>query len=796
MSNISLIHSPAQLAIPREWTVFPLHGFVEDTAASKGLQCLCGKLDCQNWGKHPKWLFSQLQAGEKAPIGEGDGIGLATGERSGVVVIDLDWKPVGHPKYPAGLNGLEEFAALIGAGGIPPTLMVATPGNGFHLYFQWPGFKCKNSVSELAPGVDVRGDGGYVVLPPTRHKSGGVYEFVNWGTPIAPLPEWIAGRLATGSSAATIAPPIARPDLPENLTTQDGWDAIDRATRVITTASDGRRNATLFQVCAALGDRAYVGDLNLEDARHAIRTAIATAGWSDPDKTLDTMERGFEKGRNKARPLIVVGADLHRVVTEACEALAADDHMFQRQGELVRMVRVLAREVDGVPEGTPVLRAVHKATLRGQMTAVADWRRRQKGELLRIVPSDDVVDGVLRACDWPGVRPVVGFAEAPILRADGSILQVEGYDAATALIYQPGEVVFPPVPEAPTFADARAALAFLLEPFADFPVESEAHRLVGPAAVLTILAKGALEHENFPAFLFDANVRGAGKTLMAEVVSWICQGRDVAKQRFPATDKEELEKILGAMARAATALVCFDNLGPGIAFGGDALETRMTCRGVSQFRILGKTENATLPWRAVILATGNNVEVTGDMCRRTLRCRLLSPLEDPENRTDFRHADLRAWTLEHRPALVVAGLTILRAFVAAGRTETGVPAWGSFEGWSRLVAGSLAWVSGVDVQGARIQDDADVDPVAGALGALLATFPEDQLGKGYTLAELDRIPSVREVFETIAPGLEKGRTRSLGMWLGKQRDRNVGGRMLKVGKDPKAKIARYSVRRV
>lgn len=505
----------------------------------------------------------------------------------------------------------------------------------------------------------------------------------------------------------------------------------------------------------------------------------------------------------KARvPRIEVTADIHLAVDDACKSLARHPNLYQREGRLVQPIKIASRVswARQGGDGVPTLREVPVATLAGELTRVATWTK-YDGRSKKVIPHEPperIVAAVAQAGRWPGVRTLHGIAETPIMRADGSILQSAGYDAATGLLYEPGCVQFPAVPDAPTHDDAREALATLLEPFEEFPFASNADALVPAAVVLTSLAMGALDGCNFPCFLFDANVQGTGKTLCADAVSWILTGREVPKQTFPADDKNELEKILAGAALAATPMLCLDNVNG--VFGGDGLEQRTTCRGTSQFRILGKTSNRQLPWRTIVTASGNNVQVTADMRRRTIRCRLVSKVENPEERP-IKRTDLRGWVLARRPALVAAGLTILRAYVAAGRPKQPLGSMGNFEEWSALIAGALAWTSGVDVLGARMPNASAMDPVTEAYAAFLASFvdpseidetgpmPAWVLGRDYTAADLARMGCWDDLV-----GKDGDRNKRVAGALRKMRERPIDGRMVVNGyRDTDAKVGRYRV---
>jgi hypothetical protein len=129
------------------------------------------------------------------------GLGIVTGAISGLVVLDVDPAHGGD----ASLERLEREH-----GRLPATLESRTGGGGRHLYFAHPGGLVRNKVA-LAPGIDLRGDGGYVVAPPSLHASGRRYAWVDDRAPAqtraAPLPAW--ARRQALESAGRVGHPIA-----------------------------------------------------------------------------------------------------------------------------------------------------------------------------------------------------------------------------------------------------------------------------------------------------------------------------------------------------------------------------------------------------------------------------------------------------------------------------------------------------------------------------------------------------------------------------------------------------------
>ena len=167
-----------------QWAVFPIHSLVNG-------RCTCGKECGRAAGKHPltrngfkdatnnKAILSRWW--ERWPWAN---IGIATGRTSGFFVLDVD-----------GDKGEDSLRTLLKEHGkLPDTVESLTGGGGRHILFQHPGTDIRNVV-RLAPGLDIRGDGGYIVAPPSVHRSGRQYEWELSSRPdevgISPAPSWL-----------------------------------------------------------------------------------------------------------------------------------------------------------------------------------------------------------------------------------------------------------------------------------------------------------------------------------------------------------------------------------------------------------------------------------------------------------------------------------------------------------------------------------------------------------------------------------------------------------------------------
>jgi hypothetical protein len=343
------------------------------------------------------------------------------------------------------------------------------------------------------------------------------------------------------------------------------------------------------------------------------------------------------------------------------------------------------------------------------------------------------------------------------------------------------------VPAAPTQPQAAAAAAELLDVVCDFPFKSDAHRAAWLAGVLTPLARFAFEGPA-PLFLMDANVRGVGKTLLADVTGRLVAGRSMARTPQAPDEAEEVKRIT-AIALEGDRVVLLDNINRPL--GSGALDAVLTGTLWSE-RILGKSEKVTLPLLAVWYASGNNVQLKGDTARRCLHIRLDSDLEKPEFREGFKHPKLLAWVRQHRGRLVTAALTMLRSYTAAGRPPLGLRPWGSFEGWSDLVRNATVWAGLADPAETRAELD-EVDADSNALADLLAGWEELPGGAGFggcTIAqaldllrddvEARRHARLRSALGELCPH-PQGQlpsTRKVGYALRRFRGRVIGGRKL------------------
>jgi hypothetical protein len=492
-----------------------------------------------------------------------------------------------------------------------------------------------------------------------------------------------------------------------------------------------------------------------------------------------------------AIPEIEITTDEPVVVDAALAALQNHPAApYRRAGLLVHVVHdsgpasVLSR-----PKDAPRISALPPARLRELIAGAARLVKYdgRSDSLKPAHPPDWLVAEVIGRQRWPGLRPLEAVVECPTLRPDGSILSEPGYDRTTGILYEPS-IDFPPIPARPTRNDAIVAVARLSDVVVDFPFAAPAHRSAWLSSVLTTIARHAFPGPS-PLNLIDANTRGAGKSLLADVTSEIVSGRPMARMPNVDDDDEWTKRIL-ALAIEGDPLVLIDNISG--TLGAPALDAALTGTEFKG-RILGVSSTARATLVMTWFATGNNVVLSGDLARRCAHIRLESPEELPERREGFHHPDLIGFVRRNRAQLVTAALVILAGYSAAGRPDMHLPPWGSFEGWSKLVRCALVWAGEPDPGETRMQLQTAADRDGQALGQLIAGWEEvahcfvgDRCTVAQALAHL-ALPDNKEHFQALRSALaelvptDPGKPISphrIGKALQKFKGRVVGGKAL------------------
>jgi hypothetical protein len=387
-------------------------------------------------------------------------------------------------------------------------------------------------------------------------------------------------------------------------------------------------------------------------------------------------------GSNTLPAIVVSSRQLRDVTTEALSALQQSNdppRLFVRSARPVHVIRD--------EKSRYVISDITEHALRGYLSRSSNYLRvTPKGREVECSPPMEVVRDILALSpDQWQFLPLSGVTEAPVLRPDGTVLDTPGYDPSTYLVYAPSlDLYIPPVPSSPTAADITKARDTLLDIVAEFDFIDVASKINAVAALLTPICRPAIDG-HVPMAIIDATDPGSGKSLLAEVISLIATGRDGAMFSAPTEDAEWRKQLTSAL-QMGTVTIVIDNV-------TRRLDSAELCKVLTESthadRLLGTNTIVTLPVLAFFLATGNAVQVGGDMPRRVFWIRLNPKCSQPFRRTAFKYPDLKGHVTAHRGELLQAALTLARSWVGAGCPKPTVTPIGSFENWTIVVGGIL-----------------------------------------------------------------------------------------------------------
>ena len=485
---------------------------------------------------------------------------------------------------------------------------------------------------------------------------------------------------------------------------------------------------------------------------------------------LDFLE--IEVNAARMRPTIqVIAGEMPRIVDAAERALAQSRSHYQRGGLIVTAVTDPDTcETRVQPLSQPAL--VHA------LASVADWERFNAYSQVRtrIDPPARHARVLFESANYLHLPVLSGLARQPCIRLDGTAVTAAGYDAATRLlgVFDGGEYL---IPERPTGAEAEAALALLEGLLTEFCFPHPTDQAAALAALLTAAVRPSLAHA--PMFHVRAPMAGAGKSYLCTLITAFATPQQSTPTTFPGDD-EECRKLLLAELLGAPAVIEFDNL------TGDLVAYKSLCTALTSAhmrgRILGLSKTATVNTRVLFLSSGTNVGPVKDMTRRCVTVHLDPGCEVPAERR-FERPDLVREVLRERGRFVSAALTIVTAWIEAGRPMSNCRPLAGYEDWSELCREPLLWLGLPDPTESVFEamaDDPDRDTLARLLEAWEAVFGNtpamvrDAVKRGSACH--DEYADLHEVLHDIADEHGELNRRKLGRWVRRHEDRIVDGR--------------------
>ena len=307
----------------------------------------------------------------------------------------------------------------------------------------------------------------------------------------------------------------------------------------------------------------------------------------------------------------------------------------------------------------------------------------------------------LRGMREPPFSSLERIVTTPIFSPSGKLLIDQGYNEETACYIDLG-VKFPKVSAVPSKEELERAKDLLInDALCDFPFNDMfgfggqdpnggQSSLANSLALILQPFCRQLINGSCPGYFIDKPAPATGAGYLADVVYIINEGRrsdgtSISKK------EEEINKSIIASLRRGQSLIFFDNINHRVDSGSLAI---VLTQDAYTGRLLGKSEEVTLPIRQTMIFAGNNADFSDELIRRLVPIRLDAMTDRPENRTGFKHDPLQEWASNNRPELVWACLTLIQNWIAQG-SEKSSHTMASFEEWARTIGGILE-AAGID----------------------------------------------------------------------------------------------------
>jgi hypothetical protein len=442
------------------------------------------------------------------------------------------------------------------------------------------------------------------------------------------------------------------------------------------------------------------------------------------ESELKILKEGAAKGDSEDSFLIEPGKT-HAAAKEGRKILSDPIHaVFQRSGRTVWLSNcnnyISRNNAIKKPDGAIQISEVDEPFLIEKLSEIHSWAKYDaRAKENKPVDFPSMAARMILSRNGEGLQYLKGFINAPTIRFDGSLLTKPGYDKETGLFFDPLGTEFQKIPDYPTKDDAVLALSILVDLIDKFPFEDDVSKSVAISELMTGVIRRSLRLA--PIYANDAPAASSGKSLIAKLPCYIATGKEPTLVS-PSKNEEEMRKRLAACLMDGDLVICIDNV-------DFPLESRDLCivstSETWRERILGVSKNAQIETNAQIIITGNNLSIVGDLCTRTLKCRLVPKVEHPEERCF--NVDLNLYVPKNRGSIAMAVLTIIRAYIVAGEPTQSKKGFREYMDWCRFVRDPLLWLGCADPC-ESIRRMQDLDPkrskMESIFGAIKA-FPAD-----------------------------------------------------------------------
>lgn len=425
------------------------------------------------------------------------------------------------------------------------------------------------------------------------------------------------------------------------------------------------------------------------------------------------------------------------------------------------------RQIARINEDDAKVEILDMNTAKYEFARLVNWMQESKNEWgTHVDPSLNVMGDAL-STHKPPLPKLTQVVSIPIVTSEGRLITSPGYDAESGVFYAAESGCLPQINSAATKQDALDALKWIQEEIlVDFPFADDASKAAAISiAILPFVRQ--LIHGQTPLYLLEKPAAGTGATTLGHALCYPFIGKEIPVTTWT-TSEEERRKQITAHLASGGGPIFYDNMSGYI--NSDVLASALTNPSWSD-RILSTSKQAEFPINSTWLATGNNPQFHVQILRRIASIRLVSLMEDPSQRTNWRHEDLLHWISMHRTEYVEKILTIVMAWLNEGMPEFQGKTLASYVSWTTVMGGILQFVEvpgfleNIDLKKAAMDNETQV------IREFIEAWWEEFQGEAKTPTDIMSDFSAMEAAGNWDAPNRQGQVTKVGHWMARLKDR-------------------------
>lgn len=398
---------------------------------------------------------------------------------------------------------------------------------------------------------------------------------------------------------------------------------------------------------------------------------------------------------------------------------------------------------------------------------LVNWMQEGKNEWgTHVDPAQNVINDAL-STHKPPLPELTQVVSIPIVTSQGRLITEPGYDAESGIYYAAEPGCLPQINSGATKEDALEALKWINdEILVDFPFADDASKAAAISVAILPFVRHLINGQT-PLYLLEKPTAGTGATTLGLALCYPFTGKEIPVTTWTSHEDERRKQITAHLASGGGPIF-YDNMSGYI--NSDVLASALTIKNWSD-RILATSKQVEFPINSIWLATGNNPEFHAQILRRIASIRLVTLLEDPSQRSGWRHADLLDWVSKHRKEYVEKILTIVMAWLNLGMPLFQGKPLASYVSWSTVMGGILeflevpGFLANVDMKKAAMDNETQV------IREFIEGWWEDCEGSPKAPTDILVDFSAMEVAGCWDAPTRQGQVTKVGRWMAHLKDR-------------------------